>query len=178
MGEFLLLQAYRPPLVRPPLKDVAFTFPRAEVDRPLTTDISAVGEGIEERLTQKALLPSTRVWQLEQRAERLQRHSTQQRKHLRVLQEALRERTGPGPTSADTGTRVSSSLGSESVSPRTAELKIYEEQCIYLGSQLNEEHEFCDAYRQQLNRALLKNVALKKRHENAVEAIKQHKLIQ
>lgn len=115
---------------------------------------------------------------MEQRAKRLQRQSGQQREYIRLLQAALRKQTAPGDSSADSGARVSSSLDGEALSPRAVELKLYEEQCVYLGAQLDEEHEFCDAYRKQLSRALFKNLALQKRHENAVEAIKHHKAIQ
>ncbi|KAL8273262.1 hypothetical protein Esti_002763 [Eimeria stiedai] len=166
---------YRQPLARPALRDVGALFPRAEVDRPLTRELAAAGEGIEARMGKKALLPSTRVWQVEQRAERLQRHAAQQKEHLRLLQSALRKREDAGESAGDPRYGRSSGCDEEELSPRTVELKLYEEQCAYLGAQLDEEHGFCDAYRQQLNRALFKNLALKKRHENAVEAIQQHK---
>ncbi|KAL8434858.1 hypothetical protein ACSSS7_002824 [Eimeria intestinalis] len=169
---------YRPPLVRPALKDVGSLFPRAEVDRPLTSDLAARGEGIEARMGKNALLPSTRVWQVEQRAERLQRHAAQQKEHLLLLQCALRKQEDGGQPAGDSRYARSSGFDEEQLSPRTVELKMYEEQCAYLGAQLDEEHEFCDAYRQQLNTALFKNLALKKRHENAVEAIQQQKAMQ
>ncbi|KAL8452335.1 hypothetical protein Emag_002454 [Eimeria magna] len=169
---------HRPPLVRPALKDVGSCFPRAEVDRPLTGELAARGEGIEARMGKKALLPSTRVWQAEQRAERLERHSAQQREHLRLLQSALRKQEVAGQPAGDLRYGRSSGFDEEELSPRTVELKLYEEQCAYLGAQLDEEHEFCDVYRQQLNRALFKQLALKKRHENAVDAIQQQKAMQ
>ncbi|KAL8452173.1 hypothetical protein Emed_001480 [Eimeria media] len=169
---------YRPPLVRPALKDVGSFFPRAEVDRPLMAELAAKGEGIEARMGKKALLPSTRVWQVEQRAVRLERHTAQQKEHLRLLQSALRKKEDAGQAAGDPRYGRSSSFDEEELSPRTVELKLYEEQCAYLGAQLDEEHEFCDAYRQQLNRALFKQLALKKRHENAVDAIQQQKAMQ
>lgn len=164
--------------MQPTLRDVGSTFPHTEVDRPLTTDLSPRGAGIEARLRENAPLPSTKVWQMEQQTRRLQQQSLQQREHLRLLQTALRKQCESDQIPGNSITRSSSGIDSEAVSPRTAEVKLYEEQCVYLGAQLDEEHEFCDAYRQQLNKALLKNMALKRRHENAVAALKDHEIIQ
>ncbi|CDJ34337.1 LOW QUALITY PROTEIN: uncharacterized protein EMH_0061240 [Eimeria mitis] len=98
---------YRPPLVRPPvLLGVGRTFPQTEVERPLTKDLSPRGEGIEERLLQRALLPSTKVWQMEQRTKRLQQQTVQQRQQLELLQAALRKKI-----EADTNTAASSANG-------------------------------------------------------------------
>ncbi|KAL8431541.1 hypothetical protein Efla_000587 [Eimeria flavescens] len=168
---------YRPPLVRRHVSDVGSTFPRSEVMRPLTAELSSRGEGIEARMANKALLPSTRVWQIQQLNDRLQSHTEKQREHLRVLQSALRKQAAPSHSADGSHVAHSPSAPAEA-SPRSVELKLYEEQCAYLAAQLNEEHEFCDVYRQQLKRALFKNMALKKRQENALEAIKQHKAMQ
>ncbi|CDI87321.1 hypothetical protein, conserved [Eimeria praecox] len=174
---------YRPPLVRQPmLRGVGRTFPQTEVERPLTVDLSPRGVGIEKRLLQREMLPSTKVWQMEQRAKRLQQQTVQQQQQLELLQAALRKKieasTNPAGSTAEGDLPVARSStdtteATEGLSPRSAELKLYEQQCVYLGAQLEEEHEFCEAYRAELGRVLLNNVALKKQHEDAVEALKE-----
>lgn len=177
------VQGYRPPLMRQPvLRGVGMTFPQTVVDRPLTEDLEPRGEGIEERLMQRALLPSTKVWQMEQRAKRLQQQTAQQRQQLELLQAALRKKieanTNPAGSTAEadsSGARSTTEAteATDGLSPRSVELKLYEQQCVYLGSQLEEEHEFCEAYRAELGRVVLNNMALKKQHEDAMEALKQ-----
>lgn len=169
--------AYKAPLVRPPLRDVGSTFPKRETDPPLVTDLFPCGGGIEARLLKRDALPSTRVWQMEQKAKRQQRQTMQQREHIRILQAALTKRTGPEPEGISSKGLFLKGTDGEALSPRTAQLKLYEEQCAYLGAQLDEEHGFSDHYRKRMNQVLLKNLALAKRHEGAVEAIKQNKII-
>lgn len=133
-------------------------------------------------MLQRAALPSTKVWQMEQRTKRLQQQTAQQQQQLEILQAALRKKieatSNPGADAVEGGSSVARSStdttdATEGLSPRSAELKLYEQQCVYLGAQLEEEHEFCEAYRAELGRALLKNMALKKQYGDAVDALKQ-----
>lgn len=92
-----------------------------------------------------------------------------------MLQAALTKRTETGGNSSKDS--YSKGIDGDTLSPRSAQLKLYEEQCAYLGAQLDEEHGFSDHYRKLMNQALLRHLALEKRHEGAVEVIKQNKII-
>ncbi|XP_026192807.1 plectin [Cyclospora cayetanensis] len=177
--------AIRPPLVRhpPPQTDLAGTFPATDAEYPLNVDFSPRGEGIEQRMLQRALLPSTKVWQLEQRNKRLQRQTAKQREHLILLQAALRKKAAAEHPATSASEKRTDSFGAKEgdhlpLQSRTLELQMYEQQCVYLGAQLDEEHDFARAYKEQLDKTLFKNIALKKRHANAVAAIKHHKALQ
>ncbi|OEH80079.1 hypothetical protein cyc_03854 [Cyclospora cayetanensis] len=181
----LVQRAIRPPLVRhlPPQTDLAGTFPATDAEYPLNVDFSPRGEGIEQRMLQRALLPSTKVWQLEQRNKRLQRQTAKQREHLILLQAALRKKAAAEHPATSASEKRTDSFGAKEgdhlpLQSRTLELQMYEQQCVYLGAQLDEEHDFARAYKEQLDKTLFKNIALKKRHANAVAAIKHHKALQ
>lgn len=153
-------------------RNIGALFKSKESIPPLTSELSPRGGGIKERLGERALLPSTRVWQLEQQKSRLQQKTLQQSRELEVLQAAVRCKD----------TDVSQKDGSEStrdnggdLSPRTAEVMVYEEQCSFLKRKADEQGEYSEAYREQLKRLTLKHFALRRRHGDACEAIRELK---
>ncbi|EPR58029.1 hypothetical protein TGGT1_208340 [Toxoplasma gondii GT1] len=128
---------------------LAANYPPAAFEPPLTEAVEARGDRMEEILMKDAQMPSAKVWQLEQTNRQRLKHLAQQRKHISILQRALRKsqrETRAAERKLRGDDETSSSSESSAPSPREAERLILQEQCESLMDRVKAETAHRESY--------------------------------